>query len=278
MIDPVAPTTPRAHISVCGVTKEFTVRGRHHLVLADVSLDVGRQEVIGIVGPTGCGKTTLLNMLAGFTFPSRGKILVNGRPVTGPGPDRGFIFQQANVFPWLTVKANVMFAARFGRDLATPGFGHGSLSEAADYYLEAVGLTSAANLYPYQISGGMKSRTALARVLLTNPTVLLMDEPFSSLDAQTRAQMHRLLLKLFSSESMRTVVLITHDVEEALILCDRVYVLSSSPGRVVAEYPVNLGRPREYLDVARRPDFVDLKFEILGRLERFWAQSEQLEL
>jgi NitT/TauT family transport system ATP-binding protein len=255
---------------VRSVTKEFVARRARHVALEDVSLEVDRQEVVGIVGPTGCGKTTLLNMLAGFLFPTRGQICVGGGAVTGPGPDRGFIFQQANVFPWLTVRANVMFAAQFGRDLVAPGLGHGSLLEAVDYYLTAVGLKDAANLYPYQISGGMKSRAALARVLLTNPSVLLMDEPFAALDAQTRAQMHRLLLRLFSFDTMRTVVLITHDVEEALILCDRIYVLSSGPGRIVAEYRVDLGRPREYSEIARRPDFVDLKFEILGRLERFW--------
>ncbi|MDA8330855.1 MAG: ABC transporter ATP-binding protein [Candidatus Dormibacteraeota bacterium] len=254
-------------VQVDHVSREFIARKRRALALRDVSVTVREREVVGIVGPTGCGKTTLLNLIAGFDTPTSGLIRVYGKQFLGPGPDRGFIFQQPNLFPWLSVRENVAFAVRYGRDLPALAGTRQHLMARTDALIEEVGLSNALHLFPHQISGGMKSRAALARVLLASPAVLLMDEPFAALDAQTRIQMHTLLLHLLRSGEMKTVVLITHDVEEALVLCDRIYILSSSPGQVVAEYVVPFGRPREYSDVARRAEFVELKFEVLGRLE-----------
>ncbi|MDE3100794.1 MAG: ABC transporter ATP-binding protein [Chloroflexota bacterium] len=240
-----------------------------------MDFEVRDREVVGIIGPTGCGKTTLLGLIAGFDSPTTGELEMSGKPITGPGPDRGFIFQQANVFPWLTLRENVLFAAKSGRHLNTTWSSPAGLEALADRYLESVGLTNAAKLYPYEASGGMRSRAALARVLLANPDVLLMDEPFAALDAQTRSLMHQLLLRLFRVETERTVVLITHDVEEALILCDRIYVMSSSPGTMIANVEVPFGHPREYQQTARRPEFVEMKFDIQSRLEPFLRTSGQ---
>lgn len=258
-----------SRIRVAGVSKVFPHREGSRLALSTVDLEVHDREVVGIVGPTGSGKTTLLNLMAGFEFPTSGEILVSGVPVTGPGPDRGFIFQQANLFPWLTLRENVLFAAKVGRGLNQKWSSPAELTALGDHYLSLVGLLDAANLFPYEASGGMRSRASLARVLLANPDVLLMDEPFAALDAQTRGLMHQLLLRLFRVETERTVVLITHDVEEAIILCDRICVMSSRPGRIVATIDVPFGHPREYREVARRPDFMDLKFEIQELLEPF---------
>ncbi|GAC1422468.1 MAG: ABC transporter ATP-binding protein [Candidatus Velthaea sp.] len=267
-----------AKISVRDVSKSFAVHGGTRVALDAVSFDVPANHIVGIVGSTGCGKTTLLNLIAGFDEPSSGRILVDGRVVTAAGPDRGFIFQHANVFPWLSVRDNVLFAARYGRGLDRNWKDARELEQKAEYYLRQVGLENAAKLFPYQISGGMKSRTAIARVLLANTSILLMDEPFAALDAQTRASMHRLLLQVFRGADERTVVLITHDVDEAILLSDTIYVMSGGPGRIVAKVDVPFERPREYAAVMRDPAFTNLKFTVLEQLQPFIEEAEHVEL
>jgi NitT/TauT family transport system ATP-binding protein len=259
-----------AKLVVDHVSKEFATRRGPVLALEDVCLEVREGEHVSIVGPTGCGKTTLLNLIAGFEAPTRGSIRIGGRPVAGPGPDRGVIFQQANVFPWLTVRDNVLFAARFGRreDGEPLGGGDaGALERAAEELIRQVGLAGCEQLYPYQISGGMKARAALARVLLMGSPMLLLDEPFVALDAQTRGSMHRLLMRLMKGGGGKSLVIITHDVDEAVLLADTVYVMSRRPGRIVDRVDVPFGFPREYSAISRDPAFVACRVEVLDRLE-----------
>lgn len=274
MMDFARASSPK--VSIQNVSKTFAVRGGIRPALDGVSFDVPVNNVVGIVGSTGCGKTTLLNMIGGFDEPTSGRIEVDGKPVSGAGPDRGFIFQHANVFPWLTVRENVLFAAKYGRGLNANWNGPKDLEAKADQYLRQVGLHNAGNLYPYQISGGMRSRTAIARVLLANTDILLMDEPFAALDAQTRASMHRLLLEVFRGSGERTVIFITHDVDEAILLSDTIYVMSSGPGRIIARFDVPFVRPRDYAVVMKDPVFTNLKFEVLEQLQPFIEEAEHV--
>ena len=205
-------------------------------VLDDISFDVPAGEMICILGPSGCGKTTLLKILSGFLKPSAGKVLLRGRPVSGPGPDRCVVFQEDALFPWLTVAENVAFGLK--------GKGRGRRhQEMVDRYLDLVGLLAFRDYLPGEISGGMKQRVALARVLILEPEILLMDEPFAALDAQTREEMHQLLLRLWQALS-HTIIFVTHDVREAVTLADRVIVMDRNPGRIKEMVTVDLARPR----------------------------------
>jgi NitT/TauT family transport system ATP-binding protein len=224
---------------------------------------------VSIVGPTGCGKTTLLNIIAGFLRPTTGTVRIEGRPIAGPGPDRGFVFQQANLYPWLTVRDNVAFGLQHGRRLRVPVSRKKDVEDRVHGYLTRVGLEYASDLFPYQISGGMKARAALGRVLISDPQILLMDEPFSALDALTRASMHKLLLELLRGEGKRTIVLITHDVEEAILLSDRVFVMSIAPATVAREFLVDFGPERDYDRLLGSPRLTSLKVEILQTLRPY---------
>ena len=208
-------------------------------VLDDISFDVQAGEMICILGPSGCGKTTLLKILSGFLNPSAGSVLIHGRPVAGPGPDRCVVFQEDALFPWLTVAENIAFGLR-GKGV---GWRRNKRHEMVDRYLELVGLSAFGDYLPDEISGGMKQRVALARVLILEPEILLMDEPFAALDAQTREEMHQLLLRLWQTLS-HTIVFVTHDVREAVTLADRVIVMDKTPGRVKEVVDVDLERPR----------------------------------
>ncbi|MEU6670105.1 ABC transporter ATP-binding protein [Streptomyces sp. NPDC046727] len=205
------------------------VRYGGSLALSATDLEFGPGSFTSLLGPTGCGKSTLLNTLAGFVTPASGRILVDGAPVTGPGPDRGMVFQHYALLPWFTARGNVEFALkRFGLPRA-------ERRERALESLAAVGLADAAEKYPAQLSGGMRQRVALARALAAEPQVLLMDEPFGALDALTRARMQRLLTQLWQ-RTRTTVVFVTHDVDEALALSQRVIVMAAAPGRVIADH------------------------------------------
>ena len=207
-------------------------------ILEDVSFTVRRGELICILGRSGCGKSTLLKLLAGFLAPSGGSINLNGRPVLRPGPERCVVFQEDALFPWLTVKENIAFGLK-GRKLKA------AIKEREiDRFLELVGLTQFADFLPGEISGGMKQRVALARVLILQPEVLLMDEPFAALDAQTREEMQNLLLSLWQKLS-HTVLFVTHDVTEAVQLADRVLLFDKDPGRIREDIAIALARPRE---------------------------------
>ncbi|GAB2805032.1 ABC transporter ATP-binding protein [Streptomyces daliensis] len=224
-------------ISFRDVVKTFPLKGAEFTALDGVSLDIADQEFVTVVGPSGCGKSTLLSMAAGLQEPSSGQVLVDGEPVTGPGPDRGVIFQQYALFPWLTVRQNVEFGLKLAAVSAEERH-----RRAADA-ISLVGLEDFADALPKTLSGGMKQRCAIARAYAVDPRVLLMDEPFGALDALTRVQLQDQLLATWSREK-RTVLFITHDVDEAVYLASRVVVMAARPGRVHRVIDVDLPYPR----------------------------------
>jgi NitT/TauT family transport system ATP-binding protein len=254
-------------ILVRRVAKEFATATGARAALNNISLVVERGKTATILGPTGCGKTTLLNLIAGYIRPSRGDILVEGKSIEKPTPDRGFMFQRPTLFPWLTVLQNVEFPCRFGTGVGTFGSA-AEIRTAAGGYLERVGLADARDLYPHQISGGMQSRAALARLLLAQSPILLMDEPFAALDAQTRLSMQRLLTRVVGAEDKKTIVFITHDVEEALLISDDIYLMSASPGRILRHVEVPFSRSADYEEVVSSADFMKLKHDLINQLER----------
>ena len=248
-----------------------TTSGERLLALDNVNLEVKPGEFLCIVGPSGCGKSTLLHLIAGLQAPTSGKVLVDGTPVSGPGTDRILIFQDLGLFPWLTVGGNVEFGMKM------KNIGKAEREDRAQYYLRLVHLSKFKDSYIHQLSGGMRQRVALARALATEPDVLLMDEPFAALDAQTRDLLHDELERLWA-ETGRTVVFVTHNVREAVRLGDRVVLLAFRPGRVKEEFLVNLPRPRhmEQPDVARTAGAIldCLRAEIDKSLEAEYADEK----
>ncbi|HUN68991.1 MAG TPA: ABC transporter ATP-binding protein [Burkholderiales bacterium] len=229
--------------------------GAHVTAVRDVSLEVREGEFVSIVGPSGCGKTTILNMIAGFIPISSGEILLDGRAIDGPGPDRGVVFQSFALFPWKTVLENVAFGPRMR------GLPKGECEKIAREYLEIVGLGHVAARYPAELSGGMQQRVGVVRALANNPEVLLMDEPFASVDAQTRMTLQEELTRIWM-ERRPTIVFITHDVEEAVFLANRVVALSK--GRVLKEIDVPLPRPRAWERLMEDAAFKALSREVLN--------------
>ena len=207
------------------------------VALSDINFKVRRNEFISVIGPSGCGKSTLIRVVAGLEDPSDGIVSVDGIPVTGPGADRGMVFQNYTLFPWLTVRKNVLFGPKM------KGLRDDKATKAADEWLKLVGLTDFADLYPAQLSGGMKQRVAIARALANDPRILLMDEPFGALDAQTRASMQAHLLRIWQAAGV-TILFITHDLDEAIYLSDRIVVLGARPGRILEIIDVPVARPR----------------------------------
>jgi NitT/TauT family transport system ATP-binding protein len=246
-----ASTTMQAKIVLRDVRKTFALGNDEFVALDRISLDIADNEFVTAVGPSGCGKSTLMNILAGLEEPSAGEALVDGRPVDGPGPERGVIFQQYALFPWLTVRQNVEFGLR------TAGVGKAERRERAEYFIKMVGLEQFADALPKMLSGGMKQRCAIARAYAVNPSILLMDEPFGALDALTRVKLQEQLLATWSREK-RTVVFITHDVDEAVFLANRVVVMAARPGRVFDVIDVDLPYPRTE-DVRLSPAFGELR-------------------
>jgi len=224
-------------MTVGGVGRVFESEERSVTALSDITFEVHQREFISVIGPSGCGKSTLIRIVAGLEEPTEGAVLLGGRPVTGPGADRGMVFQSYTLFPWLTVKKNVMFGPSMKR---VP---EEKAERSAQEWLRIVGLEKFANHYPNQLSGGMKQRVAIARALANEPRILLMDEPFGALDAQTRASMQSHLLRICESVDI-TVMFITHDLDEAIYLSDRVVVLGANPGRVIEIIDVPVPRPR----------------------------------
>jgi NitT/TauT family transport system ATP-binding protein len=212
--------------------------GRMVHAIQDLSLDIECGEFVTVIGPSGCGKTTLLNILAGFEQPSAGQVLLEGRPIEGPGADRGVVFQEYALFPWLTLRQNVEYGPR------EHGLPASVVRDRADQTLAMVRLAGAENRYPHELSGGMRQRAALARVLVNDPKILLMDEPFAALDAQTRGRLQQEVARLWT-ESRKTVFFVTHSVEEAVLLADRVVAMSALPGRIKADVRIDLPRPRD---------------------------------
>ena len=229
------------HIEIRRVSYEYAANERAVTALRDVSFGVAESEFICVVGRSGCGKTTLLNILAGFLAPTEGDVLIGGRAVRGRGLDRGVVFQDfAQLFPWRTAQRNVEFG------LEMKGVPRDERAKTAQRFLGLVNLESFAGAYPHELSGGMQQRAAIARALAYNPSVLLMDEPFAALDALTRDEMQRLLVDVWR-ETKKTIVYVTHNVAEAVYLADRIIVLTPHPGTVKAEVKVTLPRPRDPL-------------------------------
>jgi NitT/TauT family transport system ATP-binding protein len=241
-----------------------TQDGERLLALDDINLEVRAGEFVCIVGPSGCGKSTLLHLVAGLQAPTSGEILVDGKPIQGPGTDRILIFQDHGLFPWLTVGQNVEFGMKM------KGVPKAERKERTLHYLQLVHLAKFKDSYIHQLSGGMRQRVAIARALATEPDVLLMDEPFASLDAQTRDLLHDELERIWS-ETGRTIIFVTHNVREAVRLGDRVVLLTFRPGRVKSEFPVDLPRPRSLEDpqvaLAARAVLDELREEINCSLE-----------
>jgi NitT/TauT family transport system ATP-binding protein len=237
-----------AGVVLRGVGKTFRRAGRRTVALAGVDLEVRAGELLCLLGPSGCGKSTLLRIVAGALDRDQGSVTVGGRPVTGPAPDRGMLFQTPMLFPWLTTRKNVLFGPRAQRSRGLHERDDPELEAEADAILETVGLAQFSDAFPHELSGGMQHRAAFARALVTRPSVLLMDEPFGALDALTRGRMHEFLLAMWERYRI-TIVFVTHDIEEAVLLGDRVAVMGGRPPGIKQIIDVPLGRPRHALDV-----------------------------
>ncbi|MGY4506487.1 NitT/TauT family transport system ATP-binding protein [Bradyrhizobium sp. GM24.11] len=269
--------TNQVKISFERVRKEFVTRGEgggpagRFTALEDITLDVRAGEFLALVGPSGCGKSTLLDLLGGLTTPTSGRILLDGRPVTGPARDRGIVFQQYALFPWRTAAENV----EFGLDVA--GLKAAQRRDIARHFLDLVGLSGFANRYPHELSGGMKQRVAIARSLAYDPEVLLMDEPFAALDAQTRETLQSELLRIWRATG-KTIVFITHGIDEAVVLGQRVAVMTSRPGRIkqIIDIPDWLRGDAD--DVRSLPEFGHVRHEVWSLLREEVQKAQQGQL
>lgn len=248
-------STPK--LDVDGVWKIYaTGREQEVVAIEQLSLHVQANEFVSLVGPSGCGKSTLLMMAAGLEPISAGEIRCDGQPVFEPGPDRGMVFQSYTLFPWLTVEDNIRFALKKSK------LARAEQDALVRDHIGLVGLQGFERAHPNQLSGGMRQRVAIARALVYKPQMLLMDEPFGALDAQTRLQMQELLLQVWQAHRT-TVLFVTHDVEEAILLSDRIYVMTARPGKIKAEIEVGIPRPRSLLDTEGDPRFVALRRQVL---------------
>lgn len=247
------------YIQVERVGKVFQSAERETKALEDVNLAIGQREFISIVGPSGCGKSTLLQIVAGLVRPSCGRVVFKGQEVRQPPFDMIYVFQQYNksIFPWRTVRQNVLFGVE-GRRRGSPD----AMLQKADYLIQAVGLKGFEHYYPSQLSGGMQQRVAIARALICQPEVLLMDEPFSAVDALTRTDLQDLVLSLWSSLNL-TILFVTHDIEEAVYLSNRVLVLSKAPGRLVIDQLINLPYPRDRIRTKELPEYLEHRRRLL---------------
>jgi NitT/TauT family transport system ATP-binding protein len=262
---PLAELSPA--IRVAQVEKRFGAGDREVVALAGIDLDIAPGEFVCLLGPSGCGKSTLLNAIAGFAPPSAGRVEVAGRPVQAPGPDRGMVFQEYALFPWMTVEQNIAFG------LEIKGLEQIEITPVVDRLLARLGLTEFRRRYPKDLSGGMRQRVAIARVLALDPPILLMDEPFGALDALTRRTLQDELLTLWQS-LRKTVVFVTHSIEEAIYLADRIVVLTYRPGRLKLDRAVTLPRPRDPADAG----FNALKRELAAAVMEEQRRFTQAEL
>ena len=242
-------------LTVRGVTKRFAIGDDEVEALAPIDLVIPKGEFVCMIGASGCGKSTLLRIIAGFEEPTTGEVAIDGKPVTGPGSDRGMVFQDYALFPWMTVRQNISFGPR-QRHLPRE-----EIDKTTDEFVRMVGLERFADRYPNQLSGGMKQRVAIARVLANNANILLMDEPFGALDALTREQLQNELLQIWKRTGV-TTIFVTHSVEEAVLLADRVLVMSAGPGRIDSDFRIDLPRPRD----VSSPEFNALRRDVARRL------------
>ncbi len=241
-------------LEVKNLCKEFESRGGSVTALDDINFKTRQREFICVIGPSGCGKSTLIRILAGLETPTAGQMLLDGHPVSGPGPDRGMVFQGYTLFPWRTVRQNVMFG------LEVAGRSRAHAEEEARHWIDLVGLSKFEKSYPHQLSGGMKQRVAIARALANQPRILLMDEPFGALDAQTRARMQSYLLEIWQNIDI-TILFITHDLDEAIYLADRIVVLKAHPGEIAEVIEVPVPQPR-HPDQFLSPEFLATKLRL----------------
>jgi ABC-type nitrate/sulfonate/bicarbonate transport system ATPase subunit len=242
-------------LTIRGVTKRFAVGDGEIEALAPVDLTIPKSEFVCMIGASGCGKSTLLRIIAGFEEPTTGDVSIYGKAITGPGSDRGMVFQDYALFPWMTVRQNISFGPR-QRQLPRE-----EIERTTDEFVKMVGLERFADRYPNQLSGGMKQRVAIARVLANDANILLMDEPFGALDALTREQLQHELLQIWKRTGV-TTIFVTHSVEEAVVLADRVLVMSAGPGRIDSDFRIELARPRD----VSSPEFNALRRDIARRL------------
>ncbi|HWD06279.1 MAG TPA: ABC transporter ATP-binding protein [Amycolatopsis sp.] len=259
-------------IRFADVGRTFGIRGsgRRLTALQEISFDVARGEFVVLVGPSGCGKSTLLDLLAGLSEPDSGEILLDGRPVRGPGLDRGIVFQQYALLPWRTAQGNVEFG------LEAIGVPRRERARRAGEYLDLVGLGAFADRHPHELSGGMRQRVAIARSLAYDPEVLLMDEPFAALDAQTRETLQDELRRIWQ-QTGKTIVFITHSIDEAVYLGQRVAVLTSRPGRIKSVVDIDLGEHDEGTDIRSAPEFARYRHEIWTLLHDEVVRAHELE-
>lgn len=249
------PDTANPIVELLGVSKQFELQGQRIDALRDAHLRVKKGEFVCLIGASGCGKSTLLRIVAGFEEPTRGKALMWSTPITGPGPERGMVFQDYGLFPWLTVRGNIGFGP------AARGLPTAEVRDTVERFITLVGLQRFADAYPHQLSGGMKQRVAIARVLANDAEIVLMDEPFGALDAMTRERLQDELLEIWQRTGL-TVLFVTHSIEEAIFLGDRIVVMSPGPGRIETEIAVELPRPRAVVAA----DFNNLRRELSQRL------------
>lgn len=248
-------------LSVSNLSQVFVdpYSGDTTTAIGDVGFEVHEGEFVALLGPSGCGKTTVLNIVAGFLEATGGDVVVAGDAVRGPGPDRGVVFQDFALFPWMTVESNIAFG------LKMQGVGRSERSGRARAMIDLVGLSGFESKYPHELSGGMRQRAGVARVLVTDPSIMLMDEPFASIDAQTRRVLQQEVLRIWA-EQQPMVLFVTHDVDEAIFMADRVIVLSGRPSSVAADLSVPLERPRTWREVQTDPRFLEMREELLSML------------
>ncbi len=255
-------------VSIQAVSRTFEgSKGQRTQALLPVDFEVRDNDFVTILGPSGCGKSTLLRIVAGLDHATSGRVLLDGVPVEGPGADRGMVFQSYTLFPWLTIEQNIRFGLR------EKGMPEVQQTERAAYFIAKVGLRGFEQHFPKQLSGGMQQRTAIARALANDPKILLMDEPFGALDNQTRVLMQELLLGIWEAER-KTVLFVTHDIDEAIFMANRVAVFSARPGRIKTELAVDLPHPRHYT-IKTSPEFMDLKARLT---EEIRAESMAADL
>jgi sulfonate transport system ATP-binding protein len=256
----------QSHIAIRGVSKRFAIDDGEVEALGRIDASIERGQFVCLIGASGCGKTTMLRIIAGFEEASTGEVLVDGKQITAPGSDRRMVFQDYALFPWMTVRQNIGFGPRQRR------LARGDVDAITDELVRLVGLEHAAGRYPSQLSGGMKQRVAIARVLANNANVLLMDEPFGALDALTREQLQRELLQIWGRTRV-TVIFVTHSVEEAALLADRVLVMSAGPGRIETDIAIELPRPRD----VSSPEFNAVRRDLARRLTTHMRRGRDLE-
>lgn len=262
---PATDSTPKGDVNVEGISMVFSRRGQSTQVLDSVNLQIKPGELVCLLGPSGCGKSTLLNIIAGFIKPTAGYVMVDQKQVTKPGADRGFVFQQYSLLPWKTTYQNVEFG------LKIKGIPKAERQDMVGEYLNLVGLGKYRHAYPNQLSGGMQQRASIVRALVNSPSVLLMDEPFAALDAQTRHMMQELLLNIWSTLKT-TVIFVTHDIEEAVFLGDRIFVMGVQPGRIKAELDIPLTRPR-HVDDMLSSEFTELNRQVFDLIREETLKS-----